>query len=344
MKVLLAIGLVGLAALAGDDTPRYAPQAGAQLVRTWESRVELELSKWEMDLDDQSMDALASGFTMRLEHTRQLELTDLLDKVSDARPERVKRTFAKADAAAKLTLGSNNGGESSRKFEGKSPLVGETVVFERDGDAWKVAGRPAVGEKLLADLEQDLDLAAWLPPRAVAVGARWEVDARAVDALLRPGGALKLALDASGDAIGGAEILGVSPDLLIGPFAGVVRAKLMAVEERGGARLARIELDLDVRAKKDLTEIARDADDAEQEAVGGQTEVREAIDELHWVADGELVWDLSAGRMRSLEVDGDLDVAYRLRVRHGTDVYGREWLHRMTFRGKLAVKLEVGEP
>jgi hypothetical protein len=355
MKLLQAGGLLALAALARDDTPRYAPAERAPLLRTWESRIEMDLVEWELRFDDdqEPMDALGLVSDVRLDVARKLELTDTIALLSAEQPARLERSFAEAEVRTELRVASRRQ-ESRRKFVGESPLIGQTVVFERAEEAWKVRFADAAGgpAELLEGLEQDMDFAALLPAPGVVVGQSWEVDARALDALLRPAGALKLDPQASGEEMNFCEMLHVSPDLLFGPFEGEVKARFVAIDERKTSRLARIELKLDVHAKKDLTEIQRQARLALWAGIeipfGGQkipVELQEAAAEFHWIADGELVWDLLGGHMSSLALDGGLDVSYRWRETFEPDVsYWREWDHRMTFRGTLRAEIEVAEP
>jgi hypothetical protein len=345
MKVLHGTWLVALALFARDDTPRYAPQEGTQLARTWESRIELELDELEATVYGYKIDQRALGMEMKLELERHLEVTDTLGALQQGRPERVERSFATAHARTKLRVGAA-GREDNLKLEGDSPLVGEKVVFEREGDGWKLGfGADSTGdEALLEGLEQDLDLTALLPDHSVEIGTSWKPEAGALDVLLRPGGSLKLELDASGDKINGAEILRLSPDLLFGSCEGHVKGTLVSVENQSGARLARIRLEIDVRAKQDLAAIARQAFEDANDFRGPTVEMQEVTDELAWKAEGELVWDLAAGHLRSASVDGELEASYHERQIWVTEGKLPEFERSMSFRGTLSVRLEIATP
>jgi hypothetical protein len=85
---------------------------------------------------------------------------------------------------------------------------------------------------------------------------------------------------------------------------GTVTLILAAVEATPRGRVARIDLDVDVRAERDLSDWLRGMQRDFFEPIVHRVDV---VTELR--ADGELLWDLDAGRALSLRVEGDLDVA-----------------------------------
>jgi hypothetical protein len=242
----------------------------------------------------------------------------------------VRRTFQEIQASQRT-----RSGQDSIERKGSSKLADETVVLlltvdEEGASVDPVSGTFAARE-LLPGLGQETNFRGLLPAHPVSPGSRWEVDVDALKELLIPGGELGLKDEDGRDVL---ETIGK----LLGEDA-VGSVELQFVEAQVGKAL--LSLRADVESSGCSPEVVIDdfstgwgaADMVEQECFASRVYL-----------EGNLLWDLDAGRLHELELDGDVMV-------RETTTTTLEWGSLLlssieTWEGSLSVaaSVEAGPP
>jgi hypothetical protein len=266
-----------------DTTLAFAVPEKTKLVRSIVADSEMESTKFSMSMDGQDLpDEIAKEFKLTFKNHEEIEVTDEFVGVKDGSVTKMQRTFDTLKGTMGQTFEGPGGQGNKESNEDKtSPLEGKSVVFTRDGDDFKVAFADGEGdEELLAGLEQDLDLAKFLPTKAVADDATWEIEPSAFAVLIEPAGRVKLRTERAKD-----EDNKLS-SALIESLKGKAHGKLKGVRDEGGAKVAEIAIDAE------LTATGSD----ERADQGSMTMAMEIT------VEGTLLWDVKAGHARSLEL------------------------------------------
>ena len=150
-------------------------------------------------------------------------------------------------------------GQFPVEMGGSSDLEGMTVVFtwDEDDESYGVAfDEDSDGDdELLEGLEENMDLRAFLPEDDVAEGDTWGVDANLMRHVIAPGGALKILpddLEGMGMGMGGSAP--PNPGEFFEDFDGEITVKYLETREEDGARLAVLEISVDVSSAADMTD------------------------------------------------------------------------------------------
>jgi len=236
-------------------------------------------------------------------------------------------------------------GDQDMNSSGSSALEGEPVVFTWDGDAddYKVAfAEGSDGDAdLLEGLTEDLDFRTILPPNDVSAGDTWTVDPNAIRAVLAPGGNVKLTPDDESGEMGMGGGGPMSTAQFLQNLEGDVTAKFTGVEDDDGAKIAVIELDIDVSSAMDLTSWFSDLMEKQEmpEGIDVQIDVESFDSEYLFEGKGELRWNMTTGIVHSLEVTGDVtqsnDTAMKMSF-NGTD---QNMEQSMEFSGTQTITL-----
>lgn len=279
------IVLVALALRPVADAPRFVPKEGVVVKRTLEMKGGRDLTRLTMRAGDESQDI--EGASLHIDSTWKHVVKDELQKCSKAAIQKVARTYELLEKTRTETSKDKSGEDKTTENPETCDLTGKTVVFTWDADK-KEFGKKLEGdgeEKLVEDLEADMDYRALLPEPDAEAGAKWEVDlADAKMALFRPGGDLPFQ--------GEKEVRSMDKRLR-GAAWDSTKGKVLlelgaATEEDGHKRVA-------IKFQGDLST------DAETEREGDE----KGPAKLHVVDaqkfEGELVWDLDAGRAHSIE-------------------------------------------
>ena len=320
-RTALLLALI-LPALAPQDALRCAPEAGLVLRKRFEREGRLELLSMDMTVDGASHGGMQKP-ELSLEFSGKSVLLDRYEKVEEGRVTRLVRTFEELSEERSERVSEPEGAEE-RSSSAKSDLEGQSVVFTWDGDeqAYSAAFEDEKGDSdLLAGLEAELDLGAYLPSDQVSEGDTWEVPASAFATLLRPGGDLKLVSD-QGQVAGPDAQLAENLD-------GTIRATLRSGREEGDLSLAVIGLELELSAS------------AEHGLEDGSGEERQSNT---YELSGELCWVPAAGRFHSIELTGSLRSA--IVTRRSIQMGGQEFQTERTLElgGEVSYRLRAEVP
>lgn len=288
--VLAPLCSLALAAGAAEDELAFRVAPHTTLTRTVKSSHVLELESMVLSLNGEEVeDPYLATVGMHVERTETRVVTDVIESVAGARPEKLTRTFDELGAEEHTTFRDEDG-EEGDDGEYASALEGKTVVFTWDEESEGFAAAFAEGaegaDEDLAGLQEDMDLRAFLPPGPVAAGDTWELEPALFGRILDPGGDVEL--QRVGDEVQDSSAMDAA---LRANLAGKITATYKGVQEEDGLRLAVIELaaDTSTHASEELSE-----------EDGGGTSTIEAAYELG----GELRWDLAHGHALALELVG----------------------------------------
>ena len=323
---------------------RFEVGAGSALLKNIYLAHELSVESMGQSIDGGPFQAERIAGAISSWHKVTVE--DRILDAADGRPTRLRRTFTDMGGGGKLRVGPANA-PPNREEDAvlTSPLTHRAVdyLWVPDEGAWsRCYADQEADEEWLAGLDGDFDLLALLPPGEVAVGESWTLPPDCVRALLAPGGnhlitprtrnvfSRTIEVGVGGDF---AEILGQE-------LSGVVTARLAEVSEEGGARLARVELAIEgLHGVADRTELWRISMPLEEKRE--KSRLIGAYLEHTLDATGVLVWDLSAGRARSLELSG----RQRFVTTLSKDLAGAQGPRRLeaqsTFGGTLSVSFTI---
>ena len=294
-----------LAASAGaGEVIRFEVEPGVRLIKN-------VLVRHELNLDE--MGKLREGGPLMREDIggwltsgHRVNVFDEYVAVDGGRGQLFRRKFRDVGGHGKVNLSGGRGRIEERTTR-VSPLKGQTVLYtwiEDEGEYGRTYDELYGDEELLAGLLGDMDCLALLPSGEVEIGASWEIDPSSLRTVLGPGG--DLAVVPQEDTFFARMIeVGLGGDLaeVLGRrITGTALATFTGVREVGGRRYAEIALELSIASRRDRT--------ATYLAGMPKKEKREASSlqsvTIDWtlVGDGELLWDLDAGRAESLRIQG----------------------------------------
>ena len=316
--VLLAPALLAFSAVTLEHEIRFAPEADSTVSKTFSSEMEFNLDDMSIVVDGQDISSMMGAFEMSMVTESSISVTDTYLAVADGRPTKLKRTFDSLEANASVDIATEMGGET-QDIPSSSPLEGATVIYtwNPDEDKYDVAFEEDGGdEDLLEGLVEDFDLRVMLPDGPVSVDDSWTVDPDALIELAMQAQSLKLLPDDMEDMdmdlmeqfMGDdfAEMLGDIYD-------GAITCTLKGTHEEEGATLADISVVIELTASADLTDMILEVISTIAENEG---EEMPPIDftaaDLNADLDGEgtLVWNLSANRVQSMDLNADFSAAF----------------------------------
>jgi hypothetical protein len=330
----VALGLLALA-LPSDDVS-FHPPAGAEVKKRLVVEIELKPERMEFTLNGESMPGehvggLDESALIRLAVTT----TEKYVESRDGRPTDLLRTFDDLS----LSLKSDSKQEEAPHFD---RLEGKTVRFhwKDDGDAYERGFHESEGDDvLLLGLSDDMDLRSLLPGKNVSEGDGWDVRGARLGAVFLPGG---LPGEIAGDEDAG-SLRSALEEIQAGLAKAIeeskVSCKYRGSRDEGGVHVAVIGFKLTGKGKVDLSKAV--------ESLTEDEEVKPEVDATATLAlegEGELLWDLSAGRVHmfgmQLEADIDLD------MKAEADVEGEIFKSAIEgkVRGKGTWKLETSKP
>jgi hypothetical protein len=307
LSVPLLVAPVLLAFARGGDQIAFHPAQGSTFTKTFNLMTEMTMDEMSLVLDGKEV---SEGMELEMDSKTEMivAVTDEYVTMAGGRATKLKRTF---DQLASSTTGSASNPMTGTKdidLEGESGLEGKTVIFSWGTDGYQIAfdeSTPADGE-LLEGLEADMDLLELLPSNEIGRGDSYSIEPNALRGLFIPGGALKIEA-----AAGAADEMGTSgaPDEMLGEFEGKATGTFGGVHEEGGAQLATIKLVLDVSSNKDISEYVSEQMEKAPKPDGMDIEMDlDSSDiEHHFRGEGELVWNLTQGVLKSLELSGEVE-------------------------------------
>ena len=351
-KNILAPMLVVPALLAfasrGEDVG-FRPEQGLELSKRVVSQSEVSLDEMTMSLNGQEMDPSMFSMEMTTSVKQIVAVTDRYAEPGAGRPAKLVRTFDELSSATEIAMSNPMMGEMDAELDGQSDLEGLTVVFDwnADNEEYDVSfGEDSSGDEgLLEGLVEAMDLREMLPDGEVSEGDTWEIDPDVLRQAFAPGGAVKIEPD--DDSMG--DMMGMSgpqpsPDQFLGEIEGEVSAEFGGVRDADGTRVAVVKLAIDVNSAKDLSEMIADmmADAPFPEGVEIEMDVESFDMEFLFEGTGELLWNLEAGVMHSLEISGEITQIIDTSMNMNMNGNEQAIEQSMTMSGSQSVSVTTG--
>ena len=289
-----SVWLLGLALLAGDevDLRLLHPVDGVRTLEvSLEGEAQVESSR---TLVDGRPVEVPAPLTRTIEVARRTVLRDTFRDVEGERVEAFERVVERADWTSSMQMVDPYGGRHASESERRSGLVGEVLHFTREGGGF-VARREGEDEgPPLEGLRATPDWSRLLPDGPLAVGAAWEVELDFLADLREPGGELDWSEAAAQEAARELHAPAGSTT-----YRGRIAARLEAVED-GEARIA---LEVDGTSELDLTPFLPEPEGGEHEGGRHRLELRSVRIAADLAGEGQVLWSLTDGAPRSLELE-----------------------------------------
>jgi len=318
MKTLL--GLAALPLLLPLLAPteiklEYRPDKDKPVTKTFEQHFEAETKSFTLKVGGrEAPPEMTPPMELTMEVTGQQEFVDTCDGVADGRPTRLARRFVKAVSEHSSEFAMADQEPEVEKKARESKLTGQTVAFEWDAKAEEYK-KSFVGDEgdaeLLEKLEEDADLRVLLPSGAVEEGKSWEVDVQKCMDALAPGGSNGIPRDEDDK----------DEEDPFDNLEGEAKVTLKEVREVDGRKLAVLIVEVEAQGSAPMT--TKD---------GMEGELGLKVD-----LEGEVLWDLAAGRPSSFEVGGTVDFTVTLKqeLEAGGSSHSMEMIFALAGQAKL---------
>ena len=346
LPLLIAPALLAFSS-RGDELG-FHPGAGATLTKTFTNDSEISLEEMSISQDGQELDpSMIGNMEMSTTSAQQVTITDEYAAMDDGRPTKLIRRFDKLASSSVVSQSNPMMGDSTTDMKSSSQLEGKTVIFTwnaENGEYDLAFEEGSDGEaSLLEGLAVDTDLSGLLPDKEVAVDDTWEIDPDAVRTLFAPGGSLKLIAE-NFDELGMGNSPQPSADQFLGDMEGEVSGTYMGTRDEDGVKVGVIHLKIAFTSAKDLTEFMKEMM-SEVEAPGGEDlnmEV-EAFDmEFAFEGEGDLLWNIEAGVIHSIEVTGEVEQTVDMAMNLAMAGMEMSMENTMVMAGSLTIGVTTG--
>ena len=348
---LLGLGAAPLllSALPTRDTISFAPAEGTSVTSTYTTSTEMTLDDMAVLMNGEENPMMPS-IEMDMVSTMEIEVSDTYVSMADGEPKSLKRTYdtVQANITGETTM--DMMGEAQNESilgGGTSALEGETVLFSlKDGEyskAWPEGAE--ADDDLLEGLEEDISLRGMLPTSKVAEGESWDIELDTLLDIMAPGGDLSMKMEMDGQE----GSMNMGPDanmlndfrtLLSGDISGSFTGKLSGYREVDGAKLAVIEIELEVDCATDMIETMREQMQESLPPDAGVTmDVSTADVSYIMEGEGELLWNASAGHIAGMTFEAE--VAMGMETTMGIDAGGMQMDMEMNMEMSGATTLSV---
>lgn len=290
-------------------------EEGATITRTFETTAELTLDNMDMTMNGQAPPMMPEmDMTMTTKAT--IVVTDEIQKVADGRATRFQRNFDTLSQETEMQMEIDMMGQTQSNemsMPAASELEGKTVAFEwADGvyqAKWPEDSK--YDEALLEGLVGDMDLAVFLPKGPVEQGDEWKVNPKELIPVMAPGGNLKLIPEnvEAADMMGMQSNFGSSADWFQENLDGDVTVSFQGTRENDGGTLAVLSVRFDLENAVDMTEMVQEGMEKVElppEAEGLEIEHMDL--EIAYEGEGQILWDIAAGRAHSMDLSGDFSL------------------------------------
>lgn len=325
-----------LALTLPSDDVSFRPTAGSELKKELKIEVALQPANLQFTMNGESMPAdsiagLDESATVKL----VASVTEKYVEAAKGRPIDLLRTFD--DLSLAFESGSEK--EEAPDFD---RLEGKTIRFQwkEDGETYERSFHESEGDEvLLTNLSDDMDLRVLLPAKAVADGESWEVPGARLLPLFLPGGLPgEVVAEDDADSARAAwdEVQGQLGQLLEHLK---LTCKYQGARDEAGVRVGVIHFTFTGKSPLDLSKAF--------ESLAEDDEVKPTIDASASVdldGEGDLLWDLSAGRVHALDMT--LESKIGLSVKAEADVEGETFQFEIEGRidGKGTCSLTTSSP
>jgi hypothetical protein len=299
--ISLVAGGLSLGFLPRADAIAFTPTEGLVLERVIEERN--SRSRVEIAIEANGEEVPVEEYPeFDISYEAQVSVTDELAAVEDGRVTRLVRTIDEAWGTRTF-----EDAESSQDVEKVSMLQEETVVFTWDADAEEYSAAWADEESELEDhylgsLRADLDLTFFLPDGEVSEGDEWEVEGSEFTPIAFM--SVHFGLDENEEADeeqaeAMREMLGELEDAYDGLFTCTYQGTR---EEDDGTTVAVIAIAGDVGTSRE------ESFEPDLEGAPDGVSLEITVTKYSNVTyEGELLWDVEAGHMTRLEMNGELE-------------------------------------
>lgn len=311
------LALILLAWALPGEKVSFHPDAGQTVVKTFTTVVQLELEDMNMLVNGEAPPVDMSELTMEMGILQVVTVSDEYAAVGEGRPERLKRTYETISSDTSITQQFPMAGiDMDETIGSQSELEGQMVIFEWDEEEGELVPSfedEETDEELLEDLNEDMDLRALLPSDEVSEGDTWDIDLEELGRILAAGGDLKIVPneDDMPDMGGMSGMQGMSgmssANQFVGDLEGTATAEFSGIEEVDGARVAVIEIEIEVTSSQDLTEEVREQMEGLEPPEGmPPMDIEVGFMDLEFAleARGILHWNQAAGVVHSFEMKG----------------------------------------
>ncbi len=316
----------------------FHPSDGSQASRDYSLEAEFELDEITFTVDGNDVSDFVPGdFAMTLELLTRT--TDRFVKSVDGRPLELIRSFDERKGEAEAM------GESE-EVEGFDALEGKLVRFawNEEDQEYDVAFHESEGEpKLIEDLVVDMDMRPLLPEREVAPGDTWTVDASALESVLTFGNSL-FAMESPDE--GEEEFKELLESELLPQFEQIAKdfetlCEFKGARDEDGRRVGAVKLDMHGEGKIDLSTLILKL--LEMQTDGADIDLDAAELRFSFDSQGELLWDLEAGRLHGFLMEGDLEVEFELAGSGAEGGQSHEGSVEGALTGRLRWKVEPAQ-
>ena len=186
-----------------------------------------------------------------------------------------------------------------------------------------------------------MDLRGLLPSGDLAEGASYDIELTALIDVLAPGGDLKLDMEVDGQeaGMGGPDPAMMSDfrrffeDMLEGKASG----KYVGTREIDGVQVAVIELEIEIDASADMSEMAADMMGGEE--LPAEMSIDRLDVQMTYEGGGELHWNMAAGRVHALDLKADIAVAMDMAMAMDMGGQSMDLGMEMAMSGSIASQL-----
>jgi hypothetical protein len=325
-QALVAVTLLLASAPRADDVS-FHPKAGSEVKKKLEVELEIKPDHLQFTVNGEEM---PEGSVDGLDESALVNLvvgvTEKYVEAKDGRPTDLLRTFDDLSLTAKA------GAEPKEDAPNFDRLEGKTVRFhwKEDGEIYERSFHESEGDDvLLLNLSDDMDLRALLPGKNVSEGDAWDVPGSKLLPIFLPGGLPgQISPDEGGPALQTAlDEIQVELAKLVGDAK--LACKYHGSRDEDGARVADIRFTLNGKGPLDLSKVF--------ESMMADEEVTPQVDataNVELEGEGELLWDVAAGRVHEFTMH--LDTQVGLDVKAEADVEGETF--KFAIDGKLTGK------
>jgi hypothetical protein len=306
------------------DRIRFAPSEGSSATKTFENKAEFTLDHISIRMNGQES-PMQPEMEMTINSTQKVVVTDVYVANREGAPKKLRRSYDDLGSDVSVAFKMEMMGQTKNQdqnIKGESELQGKKVVFTWDDEKgeYKKAFDPAADkDALLKDLEEDMDVRALLPKEDVKEGAEWDIDVKKLATILAPGGNLSIVPKemADDEKSMGMPGMGSMSDWLRGSLEGSAKGTFVGLREVDGVKMAVIKLEAKITVSKDMTEVVEEAmKHAKLPPEAGNPSIDHVDIDYKLEAEGELLWDLAAGRAHAFTMSGpshaNMDIAMKI--------------------------------
>lgn len=306
---LLLGGLLLSAAYPLLDLTFKAEEKSSQ-TKTFTDEASFQSTAFRMEVDgEEPPNAQLPDISISVSTSTMITVTDEYVSMGDGQPKVLKRTFDKLEGntTEKVELPEGMQGDSESETKRESKLEGKSVVFTWDAKAeeykcaFDEASAKDADEELLEELTEDMDMRGFLPGKSVKEGDTWEVSAKAFFTNMGiPGGDMKMESDKEDEEEEGPSM----NSQMLENVEGKCSATYVEEREVDGKKCAVIKLVGELKTKGTVGLPMPEG------APSGASRTRSM--EIAFESEGELLWNIEAGRFHSCEIQSKVNFTMRL--------------------------------